>query len=283
MYFACMVQVRLGGLHSADEVRRWLITQRTARLHLIPSLARKHRAYLEDEARNMQSRLKGVLNQEAPDELADLMLELHTQHIPSLYSALLLVAPVQLLNWSLASLLVGVGIYYGLIFTNNLGNMQGLNANLALLLVYTLFTATALASFMVPDLLKLTETNDWAQQNHSRLKELLHQSPNPRSDPPGLHVASSSSPPPPQPHQTASVDNQAGATSQTNLPADDSAEANVLGAGGRGRWVKSVNLTRGRVLAVDETNMYSLEGMLRITAIFNRLLFESDFAEKWFR
>lgn len=243
-------------------------------------------AHLEDEARNMQSRLKRVLNQDAPEELADLMLELHTQHVPSLYSALLLVAPVQLLNWSLASLLVGVGIYYGLIFTNNLGNMQGLNANLALLLVYTLFTATALASFLVPDLLKLTETDDWARQNHSRLEELLHQSSNPRNDSRGSASLPSPPPPPPPPpgiRQAESANGQAAASSQTNFPAEDSAEADVLRAGGRGRWVKSVNLTRGRVLAVDEPNMYSLEGMLSITANLNRLLYDSDFARKWFR
>jgi len=71
---------------------------------------------------------------------------------PSLDAAMMLVAPIQLLNWSLLSLLVGIGIYYGLIFTQNLGTLRGESPNLAILLVYFTFTIGAVASFALPAL-----------------------------------------------------------------------------------------------------------------------------------
>jgi hypothetical protein len=289
VYFACMVQVQLGGLHSSGEVRRWLITERTARVHLLRSLARKHREHLEAQAKSMQSRLKLLLQADASGELATLMLELHTQHIPSFYSALLLVAPLQLLNWSLVSLLVGVGIYYGLVFTNALGETRGAHANLALLLVYTVFTSIALASFVMPSLLKLSETSDWAKQNSDRLEELLHHSPNliNRHDglvsSPGIHHSlkpSSQHVPIGPANPSAPPPSDAGGVAQKSSSkrhdttgdkdgADVSTEADAtMEAGGRGRLVKSVNLTRGRVLQRNEANLSSLEGALRTTKAF---------------
>lgn len=115
VYYACIIQVRLSGMHSPGDVRQWL----TARRRIS----------------------------------SDVWYE-----FPSYYSALLLIAPGQLLNWSVSSLLVGIGVYYGLIFTENLGTLRGTNANLAVLLVYILFTAGAVATFVLPDVAKLLET-----------------------------------------------------------------------------------------------------------------------------
>lgn len=77
--------------------------------------------------------------------------------IPSCGAVMMLVAPVQLLNWSLLSLLVGIGTYYGLIFTEGLGAAQGKDANLAILLVYIIVTTGAAASLALPALSDLLE------------------------------------------------------------------------------------------------------------------------------
>lgn len=84
VYYACIIQVWLAGMHSAEEVRDWFTTKR-----LISSGQQKW------------------------------------TEIPSYNAALLLVAALQLLNWSLVSLLAGVGIYYGLFFTEKLGALGG--------------------------------------------------------------------------------------------------------------------------------------------------------------
>lgn len=82
---------------------------------------------------------------------------------PSYSSVLLLAAPVQLLNWSLASLLVGIGIYYGLIAAQGLRISGGDGANLAILLVYVVFTAGGLMSFVFPATLRLLEKTEAAK------------------------------------------------------------------------------------------------------------------------
>ena len=299
VYFACMVQVQLGSLHSSHEVRRWLIMQRTARRHLPRSLARRHREYLESQAQNMESRLERLLSKQASGELADLMLEVHTQHIPSLYSALLLVAPLQLLNWSLAALIAGVGIYYGLVYTNALGEMRGAHANLALLVVYMGFTAVALASFVTPSLLKFSETADWAKQNTDRLEELLRQTPSPAhvrgvrnglpssgagSDhhhsykPSDQHAVSGPAAPPARPRShkgDPSQDPSYTSPSYTSAKDDGGIPAHAFAtmrAGGECRVVTSVNLTRGRVLATDDINLSSFEGVTRsIKILYGRV------------
>ena len=108
------MQVILGGMHSPDEVLKWL----TALRIWAPAGGSIYRGRM----------------------------------IPSLSAAMMLVAPIQLLNWSLLSLLVGIGIYYGLLFTQGLGTLHGKDPNLAILLVYVIFTTGAVASFALPAL-----------------------------------------------------------------------------------------------------------------------------------
>lgn len=117
VYFACMIQQQLSSLHSPEEVRRWLSTTRGGR----------HRHDEQESGALEGSRV---------------------QTIPSYHAALLLILPAQLLNWSSISLLVGIGIYYGLVQTENLGLLRGQNSNLAILVVYVLFTSAALLSYL---------------------------------------------------------------------------------------------------------------------------------------
>lgn len=110
------------------------------------------------------------------DSLDGLLRAFRLNHIPSFHSALLLVAPVQLLNFSVAWLLIGIGIYYGLIFTRDIGEMRDDNGNLAILLVYIITAVCALASFVLPNLYKLTEASNWVGEHHAVLERLLHES-----------------------------------------------------------------------------------------------------------
>lgn len=68
----------------------------------------------------------------------------------SVSSALMIVAPVTLVHWALGSLLIGLGIYYGLIYHHALGRLQGTNANLAVLLVFVFCTLLFVGTFLVP-------------------------------------------------------------------------------------------------------------------------------------
>lgn len=130
MYYACIVQVQLGGMHAPEEVLRWLTTRRYINKWLSPPTASDQRV------------------------------------IPSYGAAIQLAAPIQLLNWSLFSLLVGIGIYYGLSFAERLATRsedgsetaeRGRNADLALLIVYVAFAVGGLMSFVVPTVLHLLE------------------------------------------------------------------------------------------------------------------------------
>lgn len=77
--------------------------------------------------------------------------------VASFSAVMMLVAPSQLLNWSLCSFLVGVGIYYGQVFSAGLGMLQGQNANLAVLLVYIVATIGAATEYFLPLLGKALE------------------------------------------------------------------------------------------------------------------------------
>lgn len=177
VYFACIVQVTLGNLHTPAEVRKWLVTERIEskprRSILDRLIGRRQRRSRAHETDSWESPPE---SQSPDDSLETLLREFRAKHIPSFHSALLLVAPVQLLNWSVAWLLVGIGIYYGLIFTKDLGDLHGQNANLAILLVYIISAAGALASLILPRLYKLTEVSDWIDAHHRKLEGLLRES-----------------------------------------------------------------------------------------------------------
>ena len=120
VYYACLVEVKLGSMHNDVEVYNWL-TAKTVPFNMF-SLYRDSRT------------------------------------IPSYSAALILVGPMQLLNWSLFSLLVGIGIYYGILSSRNESTLRGKNSGIAILLVYVIFTTGAVAIFVLPRVLKMLET-----------------------------------------------------------------------------------------------------------------------------
>jgi hypothetical protein len=117
VYYACLVEVKLGGMHSPDEVCNWLTT---------PTISFE----------------------------ADALCYI----TPAYNAVLILVAPMQLLNWSLFSLLIGIGIYYGLMSERSESAVRGGNSGLAVLLVYVVFTTGATAAYVLPSVLNVLET-----------------------------------------------------------------------------------------------------------------------------
>lgn len=108
--------------------------------------------------------------------------------VPSYNAALLLVLSSILLNWSSISLLVGIGIYYGIVHTQNLSSVRGENSSLAILLVYVLFTLGAFTSYILPWLQKQLESTAPAQSVLEQLSRVEpRNSPNSiaRPDPSG--------------------------------------------------------------------------------------------------
>lgn len=143
VYYACMVQQQLGDLQTPDEALRWMTTTRI----------------YDSDGRYT------ILRKDAPIITP---LPMNRRILPSYSSALLLVVPSQLLNWSSSSLLIGIGVYYGLLYTKHLGELRGDNANLAILLVYVLFTSGAVASYFWPWWRQRLEAADAAKGKYHR-------------------------------------------------------------------------------------------------------------------
>ena len=136
VYYSCAVQLILGGLHGPDETAVWLIYDYLDYRH---------------QARNLEECLPEVVSQIIT--------------IPSFNSALILVAPAALLNWSLATFLVGLGLYLGIVYTKQLSTIAGTHASLAVLITYIIFTVGALVAFYVPVGMKVIETTLSRQQS----------------------------------------------------------------------------------------------------------------------
>lgn len=131
VYYACIVRLNLGGLHDDTEVLEWLTK---------PCIVR-WRYTTDDFGSYVQTQV-----------------DPHIGKAASFNAAMMLVAPAHLLNWSLLSFLVGIGIYLGLTYTKRLGELAGANSNLAVLLVYIVVTMMALANFFLPMGLKTLES-----------------------------------------------------------------------------------------------------------------------------
>lgn len=148
------MHLRLNSLHKPEEVKRWFTTHCKRQVRLRAK---------EPFARDSESQLS---RERCRDE--------YDIEIPSFISALMLVAPSQLLNWSIVAFLVGIGIYFGIVFTERLGDLRGANANLAVLLAYIIFTTVALLLYFVPAIWKtLQYAKTFTDANEAEMKQVL--------------------------------------------------------------------------------------------------------------
>lgn len=72
----------------------------------------------------------------------------------SINSAVILVAPVRLLNLAVTAFLTGLGVYLGLVFSQNIAIAAGYRGNLANMIIYILVVVINLLLFGIPTVLR---------------------------------------------------------------------------------------------------------------------------------
>lgn len=152
VYYSCAIQAFLGGIHSPEDILAWLANRRFR-------LIRPPHGPKSFKDRMMTLTIaRWIANQvaECPD--------LDPQRVPYINAALMLAAPSELLNASLAALLVGLGIYLGLTWSKGLSAFQGSHAALAILIMYVVVTFGALTVYFYPAGLKILELQQQQQQ-----------------------------------------------------------------------------------------------------------------------
>lgn len=116
-FFSFYVHKILSGLHSAGLALEWLTSPR-----------------------------RGLLNHFFK---ANKAIDKHDR-IPSLMAATTLTAPGRLLFLSISTLFAALGIYLGSVYTGKLGNLKGSNANLAVLLFFTISAVWGVSELALP-------------------------------------------------------------------------------------------------------------------------------------
>jgi hypothetical protein len=155
VFFSCAISPAFYGLHSADDIKDFLTKPTTSankrRLNKFLSTA-------ED------------LKNPSEQSLQDLKLLIFQDRwkVASCFSAIMLVAPMNLLKVSLNAFLIGLGIYFGKVYTANLIPAFG-SGSLGLLIIFIVITLLGIAVFYIPEGLKSVEASPM-----ERFRELLH-------------------------------------------------------------------------------------------------------------
>lgn len=149
VYYTCMVQQKLGGLSRPEDIKDWLCRPGKW-TGLDKELGDQLNALHNDsKARPDLERLQRDLLGHLADD---------RWKTASINAAIMLSVPGFLLNVSVATFLVGLGIYLGFAFTNDFLPDAGTNAALAVLLVYILASTLGLLIFFIPYGLKVVES-----------------------------------------------------------------------------------------------------------------------------
>ena len=155
VFFACVVQPAVIGLHSAEDIKDWLSKP----------LTHQRDSELSSILKRSQSALDhGKAGQMPPYDVMMLEEELdqgfhrNRWKVASAYSAMMLVAPSKLLAYSLQFFVSGLGLYLGLVYGKNLIPSFGHGGQMALLIVFALVTTLGLALFWVPKAFKSVES-----------------------------------------------------------------------------------------------------------------------------
>lgn len=144
VYYACVVQQTAGSLIKPDELKDWLCGSRTSDTALQTTIQRR--------AREIRLGSRAMMTRDEVKELLELATTEQGSHklIPSVTSALMLVAPGRMLNISVAAFLLGLGIYLGFACSNQFLSDGGPNASLAVLLFYVITAVLGLLVLYIP-------------------------------------------------------------------------------------------------------------------------------------
>jgi hypothetical protein len=166
VFFSCVLQGKMSGLHNAYAVRRWLTRpiENWEMLRRSLDLLKSEKAAADTQGTKLDSRdtvppkdIKSTSENiiAMQEQLATFRQKLNKlYHRPSLSAALIITAPSQLLNVALGSLLIGFGIYYGIVYTSRLPAIEDHHSAFAVLIVYVVSVASGLFLFYWPMLFK---------------------------------------------------------------------------------------------------------------------------------
>ena len=149
VYYCCIIQQYFGSLVSPDDIKDWLCT---------PGEWHGMEEELQEQFALLRPGTETTGTKEQLQTLRDRVLaRLQSDRwvTPSINSAVMLVAPVRLLNLAVASFLVGLGIYLGLAFSKNITIAAGNRGNLANMIIYILVVVISLLLFWIPVVLRL--------------------------------------------------------------------------------------------------------------------------------
>lgn len=150
---ACEVQLTLGRLQNPGEALLWL----TSPINLTGSIIPDMEMYEQ------------ILDLDADAKAKYESLLLPTLRVPSATSAILLTSPTYLLRLSIFNLLLGMALYLGLLYSKNLGSLRGHHANLAVLLIFVLVTASCYLQYALPHWIKSSPLSSIRHQAMPRL------------------------------------------------------------------------------------------------------------------
>ncbi|RMY51929.1 hypothetical protein D0863_14430 [Hortaea werneckii] len=132
VFYCCIIQQDFGTLVSPDDVKDWLCTP--GEWHGMEVELQEHFASLRpgNETTGTKEQLQALRDR----VLARLQSD--RWKTPSINSAVILVAPVRLLNLAVTAFLTGLGVYLGLVFSQSIAIAAGYRGNLANMIIYIL-------------------------------------------------------------------------------------------------------------------------------------------------
>ncbi|KAL4971702.1 hypothetical protein BDW66DRAFT_145630 [Aspergillus desertorum] len=125
-FLAFIVQQLLSNLHSPEDVRAWLTTTRHSYRHWLYWMFSG-----TERATNLDDK------------------------VPSIASAIFLTTPSKLLRLSILALFVALGIYLGCVYQAGLGNLEGRNANMWVLIFFVAVSAVMIFDASIPMMVAL--------------------------------------------------------------------------------------------------------------------------------
>jgi hypothetical protein len=149
VYFAVMTQKTVAMLYTAREARAWLAGP------LPNSFLRAIRQYEPMLDQRSSTELEQAFTE--PEQVEKIKCVLTTRN-PSVYAVLVMGIPAFMLNVSLGTLLVGLGVYLGFIWTRHLDTQAGPNDSRNVFVFYIVGIFTMIATYFIPNALKDGET-----------------------------------------------------------------------------------------------------------------------------
>ncbi|KAF2653200.1 hypothetical protein K491DRAFT_718241 [Lophiostoma macrostomum CBS 122681] len=176
VFFSCALMPAFHGLHTADDIKDFLTKP------IDKSLKKKSRAKLLRNISDLLDTVERVQNptKEQLDAVRDLINTFRWQ-APSTFSAIMLVVPMNLLKISLNAFFVGLGIYFGKAYTNNLTPSYK-SGSLGILIIFVVVSTLSISMYYIPEGFKTLEYAPLARYDRLRRLRVSHEATNARNE-----------------------------------------------------------------------------------------------------